>query len=118
MPNMVQGFGPQGFEPSGGPQVMSAEEKLADMLRMMQGAPNSVLQMISRIFQSGNGPQPYTPPNNAQFLSPEGYQRMFPMPPVHGPIQFPGVNAGEAPAPMRPSEPSMMVNPGVGWIRG
>ena len=30
----VQGFGPQGFEPSGGPQVQSAEEKLAQMLQI------------------------------------------------------------------------------------
>lgn len=111
MPNMAQGWGPQGFEPSGGPQTMTAEQKLASMVQAMGGAPNSVLMMIARILKSGGGAQNSQP-------APQQWDNMYPMPPVRGPIQFPGVNSGLDPAPMRPTEPPMMMDPNPGFIRG
>jgi len=111
MPNLVQGFGPEGFEPSGGPQVMSAEQKLESMLRTMGGAPNAVLMMIARILKSGEGagqPQPR-----------QQWNSLYQMPPAQGPQHFPGINIEpNVPSPMRPSEPPVMLNPNPGFIRG
>lgn len=121
MPNLVQGFGPEGFEPSGGPQIMGAEEKLANMMRMMQGAPNSVLQMISRIFKNDGQQAMAAPSGNSQMMEqPQHWSRLYPMPPASGggPMRFPGVDAGNLPTPLRPTEPARipMMNPG--FIRG
>lgn len=103
MPNLVPGYGPQGFEPSGGPQVMGPQEKLADMARLMQGAPNSVLMMIARILGSGQQPQ-------------QQWQQLHPMPPPPIP-RFGGVNGA---MPMRPTEPGQIPTmvPNPGFIRG
>lgn len=103
------GYGPQGFQPSGGPQTMSPEQKLEDMLRMMGGAPNSVLMMIARILGQGGGAggeQPAAPPE-------QNWQRLFPMQPAR-PETLRGIN----PEPMRPTDPPMMLNPNPGFIRG
>lgn len=109
MADLVPGFGPQGFEPSGGPQTPSAEEKLAQMMQMMQGAPNSVLQMISRIFRNGEGPQ--------MPQAPQQWDRMPQMPMGGGRQNIPNVN-GDFPMPMRPSEPPQMPLMNPGFIRG
>jgi hypothetical protein len=85
---------------------------LQSMMQAMGGAPNSVLMMIARILQSGQGPQ-----NSQQ--APQQWNSLYPMPPVRGPIQFPGVNSGPTdPAPMRPTEPPMMMDPNPGFVRG
>ena len=114
MPNMVQGFGPEGFEQSGGPQTMSPEQKLEDMMRMMGGAPNSVLMMIARILGQGGSGQAQAQP------VPQQWDNLYPMTPAGqgGPQRFPGVDAGRLPTPMRPTEPPMMMNPNPGFIRG
>lgn len=111
MPNMAQGWGPQGFEPSGGPQTMTAEQKLASMVQAMGGAPNSVLQMIARILKSGEGSSQAQPPQ------PQNWDRMYQMPPARTVPGFENVNPA-IPTPMRPSEPPVMLNPNPGFIRG
>jgi hypothetical protein len=105
MADLVPGFqGGQAFTPSGGPQVPSPEQKLEEMMRMMGGAPNSVLMMIARILGQGDGQAQAQP---AQ----QSWDRMYPMPPA-----IPNVNGA---MPMRPSEPPrMMMNPNPGFIRG
>ncbi len=120
MPNLVQGFGQEGFEPSGGPQVMGAEEKLANMMQMMQGAPNSVLQMISRIFKGAEQRPVSIPSVNSQMAPPGGWSRLYPMPPAAqgGPMRYPGVGAGELPTPLRPTEPARIPLMNPGFIRG
>ena len=110
MPNLVNRQGPEGYVPSGesagGP---SAEQRLAQMMEMMQGAPNSVLMMIARILgrdqpQQAPQPQPQMPPESQ-------WQRMYQMPPG-----IPGVN----PNFVLPSEPPQtpMLNQNPGFIRG
>ena len=106
MADLVPGFqGGQQFTPSGGP---GPEQKLEEMMRMMGGAPNSVLMMIARILGQGGGeaqaqPQP----------APQQWNRMYQMPGA-----IPGVNG--AFEPMRPSEPPQtpMLNQNPGFIRG
>ena len=115
MPNLVYRQGPEGYIPSGESQGPSAEQRLQSMMEMMQGAPNSVLMMIARIL--GRDQQPQQQPQQ-QMPPDDQWQQLYPMPPVYGPAQFPGINAGKTPAPMRPSDPPMMVNPNPGWIRG
>ena len=107
MADIVPGFqGGQQFTPSGGPQVPGPEQKLEEMMRMMGGAPNSVLMMIARILGQGGSGQAQAQPAPQQ-----QWENMYPMPPAGAP----SINGA---FPMRPSEPPMMMNPNPGFIRG
>ena len=108
MADIVPGFqGGQQFTPSGGPQVPGPEQKLEEMVRMMGGAPNSVLMMIARILGQGGGEAQAAP------AAPQQWDRMFQMPGAR-----PEILRGINPEPMRPSEPPIMMNPNPGFIRG
>jgi hypothetical protein len=105
MADISPGWGPQGFQSSGGPQAQSAEQKLQSMMQAMGGAPNSVLMMIARILQSGGG----AGPQNSQ-----QWDRAYQMPPAR-PDALQGINGA---MPMRPTEPPMMMDPNPGFVRG
>lgn len=106
MADLVNRQGPQGYVPSGEGQGPSAEQRLANMVEMMQGAPNSVLMMIARILGSGS----QQAPQNSE--TPEGqWQRLYQMPPA-----IPGIN----PNMIQPTMPSRtpMLNQNPWAVRG
>lgn len=107
MPNLVNRQGPQGYVPSGEGQGPTAEQRLASMVEMMQGAPNSVLMMIARIL-GRDQPQARPPmPSNATPMGPEEWNRLAPMPPAFErinplPLQRPMDSDYKQPVPTMP----------------
>jgi len=95
MPGNFPQYEGQAFQPSGGPQPMSPEQKLQSMIQTLQGAPNDVINMIARILSQG---QQQGQPQG----QPQEWQRAAPMPPPPIPMMN-GINGA---MPMRPSEPS------------
>ena len=113
MADMLSGYTGQAFPQNPKPAPPSPEEKLASMRELLS---DDMLGLLMRLIQGGvKTPPPM--PTNAIPMSPEKWQRMFPMPPVHGPVNIPGVDRGEAPQPMRPMEPGIPVNR-PSFIRG
>ena len=106
MADLVRGWGPGGFQASGGPQVISPEEKLASMKELL--SPD-MLGLLMRLIQNG-AKTPPAPPQQWNNL----HQMPGAIPPAGG---IPGVSGA---MPMQPSEPprfpTMMSNPG--FVRG
>ena len=108
MADLVPGFqGGQQFTPSGGPQVPEPEQKLEEMIRMMGGAPSSVLMMIARILGQGGGQEAPAP-------QPQQWNRMYQMP-APG---VPNVNGAFPTLPSMPERETPMLNHNPGFVRG
>jgi len=105
MPGNFPMYQGQAFQPSGGPQPMSPEDKLRSMIQTLQGAPNDVLMMIQRIL--GRPP--------ADSGQQQQWQNLYPMPPaIRGGI--PGINGA---MPMQPAEPpAYPTMQSGGFVRG